>query len=337
MPKTFLIVRKDNVYFKTFAEEPDLFGDTEESLNSFKENQVLFEIENQRLASSQPEIFQAAKCPESEKADEDFGALNGSQLTKKTSPDTESGSLDLARDRYIKALEHDNCVLEQLLDDLELLKSVRSQTGRLNCGAKQLELVKQKLGHFLWRQKNEQLTEAVFAADSPPLFRDNTECLRFIRHILENETNLKIDDDHQLNADLNLYLRLKLKNVLILSKLLSGLNIRYDSRPKVERCVEQFRAKLEPRTLAILVDLQKKFAVMDRKLKITLNEQNGLLRRYYEVLEEKELLKLRFFTNEMRLVARFQTEIKQLHAANVSLANKMNIAESSVKRMQSKI
>lgn len=346
MPRTLVIVRKDDVFFKKFVEEPDLFGNSDESLNSFKENQILFEIENNK---SRSENFHS---PNGESADSsnDSKATESSQTGQVLSDGIENSDeikrnngillkepFDFTREHYTRTLENDNCVLEQLLDDLELLKSVRSRTGFLNYGAKQLELMKQKLLVFLCKQRGGQLNEAIFTNGSGQLFRDNAECLKFIQYVLDNEPDLKIDDDSRLNADLNLYLRLKLKNELILGKLLRGLNIRHDSRPTVERCVEQFRAKLEPKSLSILLDLQRKFAVIDRQMKITLNEYNELLGRYYELLEEKEVLRLRYFTNEMRLVERFRTEIKQLHSSNLSATNKINIAERGLKRLQNKM
>lgn len=402
MPKTLLIVRKDNVLFKELADsdESGLFNNLDESLNSFRENQLLFEIENNRpvddesagrlenvhlptdksKARSPPNLpisVDSSKKPSDALSNDkskglanDFRAttsgspteqmptkLNADEIKRMTpneaintkeikgieseSHDTKSNlskPLDLTRKRYIRALENDNCVLEQLLDDLELLKSVRRRTGRLNYGAEQLELIKRKLAHFLCRQRNEQLTEAIFDAHGGgQLFRDNAECLRFVRCILQSELNLKIDDDEQLNSDLNLYLRLKLKNELILDVLLRGLNVRHDSRPTVQRYVEQFRAKLEPRLLAILLDLQRTFGTIDRRMKIVQSEHNELLRRYYEILEQKELLQLRYFTREMQLVERFRTEIKQLRASNLSATNKANITERSVKRLQSKM
>ena len=357
-----MIVRKNDVFFKEFVEEPELFGNSDESVNSFRENQILFEIENNRLADNESasesfplpsdleptSVSNAPACA--------FHATN-SLPTARTPSDQEridsdeiepikSGShgssketkrLDSARERCLRALKNDNCILEQLLEDLELLKSVRTRTGRLNCEAKQLELVKRKLACFLSRQKNEQLDEAIFASDSGPLFRDNEECLRFVQCVLVNELELKIDDDCRLNTDLNLDLRLKLKNELMLAELLGGLNVRHDSRPTVKRCVEQFRAKLEPRLLSALEDLQRKFASVNRSMKITLNENDKLLRRFYELQEEKGILKLRYFTNEMRLIERFRMEIRQLHAGNLSMTNKINIAERAVKRLQNKI
>lgn len=400
MPKTLLIVRRDNVLFKELAdsEEPGLFDNFDESLNSFRENQLLFEIENNRLGegadhskrveadphTDQPKS-QKSRSPslvDSKKSPDELSKPNGKpnglanhvppttddpstgqspsevkidadeikQPTKKIDADEkrikrikgESHSsssnrpLDVARERYIRSLENDNCVLEQLLDDLQLLKSARNKTGRLNCAAEQVELVKRKLAHYVCRQRNEQLTEVIFEGGAP-LFRDNEECLRFIRHILQNELDLKIDDDHQLNSDLNLYLRLKLRNELILGELLEGLNVRHDSRPAVQRYVQQFRAKLEPRQLGVLLDVQRTFGAIDRRMKAIRREHGELLRRYYEVLKEKELLQLRYFSREWQLVERFRTELKHLRSGNLSAGNKMNVTERALKRVQNKL
>lgn len=346
MSKKLLIIKKDNVVFTELIdnEEPDLFHITDESLNSFKEDQKLFKLANYVSTGENDSLNQEITLNDSSdklsiiKRNDQTNITLINDSTKKSTncPNDSLDQIEMKRKIYIRNLKNNNHVLEQLADELESLKEERFRTGKLNYGSKQIKILKQKLIYFLYKQKNERLNSIRAFGDNKRLFLNNQECLRFMNYVLEHNFEFKIDENAKLNYDLNLYLKLNLINELILSRILDELNIEHDSRATVEQFIEQFRMKLDHNLLKSLLDLQRKFNKIDRSLKIMINKYNDLLVKYFEVLEQKEMLKLRFNKNEMLLVDRLRIEIKQLHCNNLNLTNKINILERALKRVQNK-
>ena len=317
MPKKVLIIKKDNVVFTELVdnEEPALFGDSEESLNSFKEDQKLFEIDS--YLNKQQHL------------------ANLDKTSIKTSHDLENKDNQIWKEIYLNKLRNDKLALEQLLDDLESLKEERCRTGKLNYGSKIVKTLKQKLIYLLYKQCE---SNQLIRLGKDKEFSSNDEYLRFANYLVKQKNlQLRIDKDCKLNCDLNLYLKLNLENELILAKILKNLNIQYDGRDQIERYIECFKLKLKPKLLIYLFNLQTKFNAIDRLLKLNSNKYNRLLQRYFEIIEQKELLKYRYYFNEMQLVEKFRIEIKRIHINNLNLTNKINMLERNFRRVQSKL
>ena len=355
MVKKILIIRKDNVVFTELVdnEEPDLFNSLDDSLNSFKEDQKLIEVRNCLINSEDRTKDEQVSSQYSDESSNNLKldsssskiinqtiyrtstqvqTLASSFKTSSTEAQSENRS---PKDVYLSRLRNNNLVLEQLLDELESLKEDRIRTGKLNYGSKQVRVLKKKLAYFLVKQKQTQLAQ--HSKKSNGMFVNNEECVRFMNHILDQKVDFRVDPNEQLNSDLNLYLKLNLTGELLLSRILNNLNIDHDSRDAVEQHLESFQLKIVPELMQTLVDLQTCFRTLDRSLKVTLIKYNEALSRYFEILECKEMLKLNFQTNEWSRIETFKMEIKQLHINNLNLANKLNIMERALKRIQSKL
>lgn len=339
-----ILIKKDNTLFTDIIDnEKNLFNDLDNSLNSFKEDHKLFEInlfndklEKQIIKSLNNQFIKNENNLKIHQLNNQIANLD----RKKISPlanlinnqfiDSNIDQLNNIERSYILILKYNNDKLEHLLDELICIKENRSRTGIINYASDQIRIIKRKL-IFLIRNQQDQF---IFNYKNSKLFVNKDECLKLMNYILENNLEFKIDHNLELNSKLNNYLKINFKNELIIVKIFKILNLEYDCRSNVENYINNFNLKLEPKIS--LINLNRNFKLILKSMKQNLVIYDNLLEQYFKIKEQKDILKLRYLRANKLLINKLTIDFKQIKNGNQNLMNKINILERNLKRIQNK-
>lgn len=239
-------------------------------------------------------------------------------------------------DSHISILKYNNEKLDDLLDELKSLRRVQYRTGELTYGASQLSVLKRKLAYLIKRKEEQVILDKI--ESDRKLFVNQDECSAFINYVLDKDIEFRdSDDDHKYSSHQNQYLKLNLKSERILIEIFKNLNVDYDCRPKAIYYLELFKLKLEPKFFESLIKIRREMRLIDNLMTQNLVQYNSLLEKYFKVLEKKLIIKLRSICNQGSLIESFRNEIRRMHLNNLGLANRINIFERNLKKLESKL